>query len=118
VAAFLVSAMDYMPLQPQPEGGPVLSVILSRRDIADLLATTVESTCRILKGLEREGLIVLRDPRHVQIPDLDSLAQRGGVPRAADRPDLGTAAKAGGSGQAILLPETALPDGQPLGRWC
>jgi CRP/FNR family transcriptional regulator len=115
VAAFLVSAMDYMPVQPQPEGGPVLSVVLSRRDIADLLATTVESTCRILKGLEREGLIVLRDPWHVQIPDIDALARRGSVPRATDRPDFGTARRAGGSGQAILLPAAAMRTGQRVG---
>jgi CRP/FNR family transcriptional regulator len=113
LAAFLVSATDYMPLQPQPEGGPILTVLLSRRDMADLLATTVESICRILKSLEREGLIVLRDPWHVQIPDLGALAERGGVSRASDRPDLGTGAKARGSGQAILLPEAATTTDRP-----
>jgi CRP/FNR family transcriptional regulator len=113
VAAFLVSATDYMPLEPQAEGGPILTVLISRRDIADLLATTVESICRILKSLEREGLIVLRDPWTVQIPDLDALAERGGVPRAGHRPRSGTAAKAGGSGQAILVTPGAAGPAQP-----
>ena len=117
VAAFLVSATDYMPFQPQPEGGPILSVLISRRDIADLLATTVETTCRILKALEREGLIVLRDPWHIQIPDLAALAERGGVPRESDRPDLGGAAGAGGAGQAILLPGTITGPRGPVHGW-
>jgi CRP/FNR family transcriptional regulator len=117
VAAFLVAATDYMPFQPQPEGGPVLSVLLSRRDIADLLATTVETTCRILKGLEREGLIVLRDARHIEVPDLAALARRGGVPRESDRPKPGPAARTGAEAQAILLSAPGLPAEAPPRRW-
>ncbi|MGI1661582.1 Crp/Fnr family transcriptional regulator [Palleronia sp. KMU-117] len=86
VAAFLVIGTDYMPVQPHPEGGCVLSVMLGRRDIADLLATTVESTCRILKSLERDGLIEMLDPRNIHIPDLAALAERGAIQRLGDRP--------------------------------
>jgi CRP/FNR family transcriptional regulator len=112
VAAFLVSGTDYMSVQSHPDGGCVLDVALGRRDIADILATTVESICRILKGLEREGLIDMLDPRTIRIPDLAALAERGGVPRLGDRPSFPSVARMARS--ARPLPLRGLPPMMPV----
>lgn len=79
LAAFLATAIRYMPWQPLSEGGGVLTMDLPRRDVADLLGTTVESISRITQSMDREGLIRIRDPYHFEIPDVGRLARLGGI---------------------------------------
>lgn len=93
LAAFLVTATQFMPFVADQGGGGVLTVTLDRKDVADLHATTVESVCRILKGLERSGLILLETPRRIRIPSLEDLAAAGRVARECDRPPCRTIAR-------------------------
>lgn len=76
ICAFLDFATGVLPCQPLPDGTCILSVTLARRDIADLLSTSVETLCRMLKALEHEGLIRLRTPSHIQLLDRAELAAR------------------------------------------
>lgn len=104
IAAFLVVGTEFMPFTFNGEGAAGrLTVTLNRRDVADLMATTVESICRILKGLEREHLIRLEDPRHIVLSDPAALAERGRVPRAIDRPKTHRVAKESGLGSVVPL---------------
>lgn len=77
LCAFLAVAPRFLPYQPLPDGGGILKVTVGRRDIADLLATSVESVCRILKDLERRGVIELRGPSLVRIIDPVAVAAEG-----------------------------------------
>lgn len=79
LAGFLVRSIGFMPWQPLPTGGGVLTIELARTDIADLLGTTLESISRISQRFHREGLIRIHDPRHFEIPDPARLAMRGAV---------------------------------------
>jgi CRP/FNR family transcriptional regulator len=111
VTAFLVLGTQFMPFEPDARGGGLLDVTVSRRDMADLMATTTESICRILKGLERDGLITLEDPRRIRLHSLHHMAERGRVARALDRPILpstvrrsaGTDSRAASSGAILTL---------------
>lgn len=93
LAAFLVSGTEFMPFQPDDSGGGILTVTLDRKDVADLHATTPESVCRILKGFERDGLILLETPRCIRINDLATLAEIGRVSRNGDRPSIPATAR-------------------------
>ena len=79
VCAFLDCALDAMPVAAGRDG-PVLTLVLSRRDVADLLSTSVESVCRILKGLERGGLIRMHAPTRLEILAPEALRARGRSP--------------------------------------
>ncbi|MCO8146038.1 Crp/Fnr family transcriptional regulator [Rhodovulum tesquicola] len=79
IAAFLLSARSYMPYRALPDGTGLISLAVARRDIADLLATSVETICRVFKALERDGLIRLLDPAHILFLDIDALAGRAGL---------------------------------------
>lgn len=81
--AFLVLACASMPFEPLPTGGGVLTVVVPRTDIADLLGTTKETISRVTYRLEASGLIAIRDPRHFVIPDIAKLRQAGGLPAIA-----------------------------------
>jgi CRP/FNR family transcriptional regulator len=77
VAAFLDCAAGTMPVEKSEDGRTIMSLILPRRDIADLLSTSAESVCRALKHLEREGLIRMRTPTQVEILDAPGLRVLG-----------------------------------------
>ena len=77
LCAFLDCAARAMPVETTREGRTVLTLVLCRRDMADLLMTSVESVCRVLKGLERSGVIRMQTPTRVEILDPDGLAARG-----------------------------------------
>ena len=70
VGAFLVSLADRL------SGDTLGSVSLpiSRYDIADFLALSVETVSRALTGLKERGMITLIGPRKVKIVDREALA--------------------------------------------
>lgn len=81
LCAFLALSTRFMPCQPLPDGSCVLTLVLARLDIADLLATTVESISRITHGLDEAGVIDIRDPTHFRIRDLKALTGLGRIER-------------------------------------
>ncbi|MCC6128314.1 MAG: Crp/Fnr family transcriptional regulator [Acidobacteria bacterium] len=57
-------------------GGSIeIPVSLTRQDIADLAATTVETSIRIMSRWGREGLVITH-PKGFTIPDVDGLKKR------------------------------------------
>jgi CRP/FNR family transcriptional regulator len=77
LCAFLVQATTHMPFVPEKDGG-ILSLVMPRRDIADLLATTVESISRTTQKLDAEGVLEILSPVSFRIADLGRLATLGG----------------------------------------
>ena len=51
---------------------------LSRSDIADFLGLSIETVSRQITEIRRLGIVVIRNKRHVTIPDCDRLKRRGG----------------------------------------
>lgn len=72
--AFLLLSRNWMDWAPQPDGTGVLTMILPRRDIADLLATTPETISRLLRQLHAQGLIEILSPRQFRLCDIPGLA--------------------------------------------
>lgn len=91
LCAFLALSSKFMPYQPLPDGTGILSVLLPRTDIADLLGTTVESISRILHRLSETGVIEIRDPAHFRLLDLSHLRARGQIDGLFDRMTRGLA---------------------------
>ena len=79
LCAFLALASKFMPFQTLPDGSGVLSVFLPRKDIADLLGTTVESISRIVHKLSKTGVIEIRDPAHLRLLDVQKLISLGQI---------------------------------------
>lgn len=79
IAAFLQEARGFLPCRALPDGPELISLAISRRDMADLLATSVETICRVFKAMERGGLIRMLDPAHVLLLDVEGLASRAGT---------------------------------------
>jgi len=77
LCAFLAMATKFMPSQPMPDGGVILTVDLPRLDIADLLGTTVESISRITNRLDAIGVLQIVDARTFHILDLPRLRTMG-----------------------------------------
>jgi CRP/FNR family transcriptional regulator len=75
--AFLATATTHMPFEPDGQQGGTLTIELPRRDIADLLATSVETISRNCQKLALEGVINIIGPRLFRIPDTQRLAERG-----------------------------------------
>jgi CRP/FNR family transcriptional regulator, anaerobic regulatory protein len=91
ISAFLALSCRFMPYQALPDGTGVLSMLLPRVDIADLLATTVETISRITHKLSETGLIEIRDPSHFRILDLRKLASLGQIEGTDERMSRGIA---------------------------
>jgi CRP/FNR family transcriptional regulator, anaerobic regulatory protein len=85
LCGLLALSTRLMPYQSLPDGTGILSVQLPRRDIADLLATTVESISRILHKLSETGVIEIRDPAHLRFLDLPRLIELGRIDDLFDR---------------------------------
>jgi len=51
----------------------VLDVPMSRNDIADYLGLTIETVCRVLSALKRDGAIAIPNPHRIEICDRDAL---------------------------------------------
>lgn len=112
LCAFLALSSTFMPYQPLPDGSAVLSVLLPRKDIADLLATTVESICRIVHRLSEAGIIEIRDPAHFRIVDLEKLIAHGQIGGHFDRMRCGIA------GQSRRAAEITVPDTKARVCYC
>jgi CRP-like cAMP-binding protein len=93
LCAFLALSCRFMPYQPPPDGTGVLSMQLSRTDIADLLGTTVESISRIVRRLDDAGIIAIVDPAHFRILDLKALTTMGKIADRFDRMTQGLVAR-------------------------
>jgi len=80
IAAFLLKARAFLPYRDLPDGTGLLSLAIGRRDMADLLSTSVETICRVFKGMERAGVIRLLDPAQILVLDPAALAARAAQP--------------------------------------
>jgi CRP-like cAMP-binding protein len=85
LSAFLALSTKFMPFRSLPDGTGVLSMLLPRRDIADLLGTTVESISRIVHSLDGDRAIEIGDPAHFKILDLPKLVALGKIEGLFDR---------------------------------
>jgi CRP/FNR family transcriptional regulator len=93
LCAFLALASRFMPYQTLTDGSGVLSVILPRKDIADLLGTTVESISRIIHNLSNTGVIEIRDPTHLRLHNVRKLVSLGQIDGMFDRMTAGIATR-------------------------
>jgi len=51
----------------------ILDVPMSRNDIADYLGLTIETVCRVLSAMKRDGAIAIPSPHRIEICDRDTL---------------------------------------------
>ena len=79
VCAFLVQAIGFMPYQVQDETSGMLTMRLSRADIADMLCTSVETISRVTHKLQEDGILVILNPEVFLIRDMPGLCRRGRV---------------------------------------
>lgn len=93
LCAFLALSSKFMPYQSLPDGTGVLSVDLPRRDIADLLGTTVETISRVVRRLADAGVIEVRDPACFRLMDLPRLTALGQIDWLLDTMAVGDAAQ-------------------------
>jgi CRP/FNR family nitrogen fixation transcriptional regulator len=71
VAAFLIEMFD------RRERAKTLDLPMSRNDIADYLGLTIETVCRTLSGLKRDGIIAIPSPHRIELLDRDALEAAG-----------------------------------------
>lgn len=75
VASFLHLIAAHINPEADPDSAS-FELPLTRSDIADFLGLTIETVSRQLTKLRKDGVIVIRNNRHVEVPDLDRLAER------------------------------------------
>lgn len=85
LSAFLVLSSRFMPYQALADGTGILAMQLPRADIADLLATTVESISRITHRLADMGVIEIVDASHFRLVDFDRLSALGQISGSLDQ---------------------------------
>ena len=73
VAAFLLEMGERLPIAPK-DG---IALPISRCDIADFLAISVETVSRSLSGLKQRGVIRFTGTRQVSIVDREAIEDRG-----------------------------------------
>jgi CRP-like cAMP-binding protein len=99
ILALLATAAHAMPAETLPDGSVVVSMVLSRRDWADLANTTVESISRTLRQLSDTGLVTRVGPGRFRIADPRLLARLAGIDPEFDAPrKAGLGAAAAGPG--------------------
>jgi CRP-like cAMP-binding protein len=79
LCAFLALSSTFMPFHPMPDGTGVLTVVLSRRDIADYLGTSIETISRIVHRLSETGLIEIIGPSQFRLLDVAGLVGLGQI---------------------------------------
>lgn len=67
VASFLLELADRRDVRR------ALDVPMSRNDIADYLGLTIETVCRVLSAMKRDGTIAIPNPHRIEICDRDAL---------------------------------------------
>lgn len=77
LCAFLSNALSDMPFDRRADGTGVLTVDLPRRDMADLLRTSVESISRITNRMHDAGVLRILNARQFDILDPARLARMG-----------------------------------------
>jgi len=85
LCAFLALSTKFMPYLAFPDGTGLLSMQLPRKDVADLLATTVESVSRIVHRLSETGIIDIHDPAHFRLLDMKKLIALGQIEGFLDK---------------------------------
>lgn len=85
IVAFIVLAAEFMPVEPLPDGGIVLSVRVSRKDWADFANTTVETISRTLTYLSEKDMVQTVAPGRFHVRDLGALAKLAGLDCHEDR---------------------------------
>lgn len=75
VASFLHLIAAHINPEADPDSAS-FELPLTRSDIADFLGLTIETVSRQLTKLRKDGVIVICNNRHVEVPDLDRLAER------------------------------------------
>jgi CRP-like cAMP-binding protein len=83
-----------------------IALPITRYDVADYLALSVETVSRSLNGLQQRGVIVLSGPRQIGIVDPNGLAdERGAAPAPLRRP---------AANRSALAPPTVGPRTHPV----
>jgi CRP/FNR family transcriptional regulator len=75
VASFLYLIAAHINPEADPDSAS-FELPLTRSDIADFLGLTIETVSRQLTKLRKDGIIVIRNNRHVEVPDLARLVER------------------------------------------
>ncbi|MCZ0964536.1 Crp/Fnr family transcriptional regulator [Paracoccus benzoatiresistens] len=79
IIAFLLMAMEIMPSEWSPDGAALVRIVISRRDWADISLTTVETICRSLAELSRNGLVQQVEPGLYKISNIEALKREAGI---------------------------------------
>jgi CRP-like cAMP-binding protein len=69
VASFLLFLIEH----EGTEEVNLLNVLMSRQDIADFLGLTIETVCRVLSAMKRDGLVGIPNLHQLAIKDIDAL---------------------------------------------
>lgn len=77
IICFLVLATRWMPYAPLSANAGLLTLDLPRQDMANFLASSVETISRVLVRLDREGLVEIRGPQSFVLRDLNALCTAG-----------------------------------------
>ena len=64
--------------EPGDGSAPVVTIPISRRDLADYLGTTIETISRHLQALSRDGVVRIVNPRRFVILDMEWLMELAG----------------------------------------
>jgi len=67
VASFLIE------LAERRDAQRAVDVPMSRNDVADYLGLTIETVCRVLSAMKRDGTITIPHPHRIEIRDRDGL---------------------------------------------
>lgn len=85
IIAFIVLAVEFMPVEALPDGKLVLSIGVSRKDWADFSNTTVETISRTLTYLSEKDMVHTVAPGRYRIRDIVALAKLAGLDHRKDR---------------------------------
>lgn len=79
VIAFFSTAIEFMPVEPLPDGSVILTLAVPRADCADLLGMALETISRVTHEMQKDGLIEIIDSRRFRIPHVNRLADSVGL---------------------------------------
>ena len=75
VASFLYLIATHINPESEAESAS-FELPLTRSDIADFLGLTIETVSRQMTKLRKDGVVLIRNNRHMDVPDLARLAER------------------------------------------